>query len=65
MNKITTVGLDLAKSVCHAVCCDNRGKVVRKKMLRRSRVLKYFVNLPGGIVGRAACASAHSWPREL
>ncbi len=65
MNKITTVGLDLAKSVFHAVCCDNRGKVVRKKMLRRSQVLKYFVNLPGCIVGMEACASAHYWAREL
>ncbi len=65
MNKITTIGLDLAKSVFHAVCCDNRGKVVRKKMLRRSQVLVYFVNLPGCIVGMEACASAHYWAREL
>ena len=65
MNKITTIGLDLAKSVFHAVCCDNRGKVVRKKMLRRSQVLAYFVNLPSCIVGMEACASAHYWAREL
>ena len=65
MNKITTIGLDLAKNVFHAVCCDNRGKVVRKKMLRRSQVLKYFVNLPGCLVGVEACASAHYWAREL
>ena len=65
MNKITTIGLDLAKSVFHVVCCNNRGKVVRKKMLRRSQVLKYFVNLPSCIVGMEACASAHYWAREL
>ena len=65
MNKITTIGLDLAKSVFHVVCCNNRGKVVRRKMLRRSQVLKYFVNLPSCLVGMEACASAHYWAREL
>ncbi len=65
MNKITTIGLDLAKSVFHAVYCDKRGKMVRKKMLRRSQVLAYFVNLPNCIVGMEACASAHYWAREL
>jgi len=34
MDKITTIGLDLAKNVFHAVCCDERGKVIKKKMLR-------------------------------
>jgi transposase len=65
MNKVTTIGLDLAKNVFHAVCCDNRGKVVRRKMLRRSQVLVYFVNLPSCLVGMEACASAHYWAREL
>ena len=32
---ITTIGLDLAKSVSHVVCCNQAGKIVRKKMLRR------------------------------
>lgn len=65
MNKITTIGLDLAKSVFHVVCCNNRGKVVRRKMLRRSQVLAYFVNLPSCLVGMEACASAHYWARKL
>lgn len=65
MNKITTVGLDLAKNVFHAVCCDERGKVVRKRMLKRSQVLPYFANLTECLVGMEACASAHYWAREL
>lgn len=64
MNKITTVGLDLAKNVFHGVCCDEHGKVVRKKMLKRSQVLTYFAKLPN-LVGMEACASAHHWAREL
>lgn len=65
MNKITTIGLDLAKNVFHAVCCDKHGKVVRKKMLRRSQVLTYFVNIPNCLIGMEACASAHYWARKL
>ncbi|MCP5443301.1 MAG: IS110 family transposase [Chromatiaceae bacterium] len=65
MNKITTIGLDLAKNVFHAVCCDENGKIIRKKMLKRSQVLSYFANLPAGLVGMEACASAHYWAREL
>jgi len=65
MNKITTIGLDLAKNVFHVVCCDRHGKVVRKRMLRRSQVLRYFANLPACLVGMEACASAHYWAREL
>lgn len=65
MNKITTIGLDLAKNVFHVVCCDKHGKLVEKKMLRRSQVLNYFANRPGCLVGMEACASAHYWAREL
>ncbi len=65
MNKITTVGLDLAKNVLHVVCCDKNGKIIRKKMLKRSQVLSYFANLPACLVGMEACGSAHYWAREL
>jgi transposase len=65
MDKITTIGLDLAKHVFHVVCTTRRGKVVRKRMLKRSQVLPYFANLPGSLVGLEACASAHYWAREL
>ena len=65
MNKITTIGLDLAKNIFHAVCCNQYGKIIRKKMLKRSQVLAYFANLPQCLVGMEACASAHYWAREL
>jgi len=35
---ITTVGLDLAKSVFHVVCFNERFKEVKKRMLRRHQV---------------------------
>ena len=65
MNKMTTIGLDLAKKVFHVVCCDRHGKVVSRKMLKRSQVLRYFANLQTCLVGMEACASAHYWAREL
>lgn len=65
MNKITTIGLDLAKNVFHVVCCNRQGKVVRKRMLKRSQVLKYFANLTECLVGMESCAGAHYWAREL
>ena len=65
MAKITTIGLDLAKQVFHVVCCDARGKVVRKRMLRRAQVGAYFAQLEASLVGMEACASAHHWAREL
>lgn len=65
MNKITTIGLDLAKNIFHVVCCDARGKIVRKRMLKRGQVLAYFGNLEGGLVGMEACSGAHYWARQL
>jgi len=65
MSKITTVGMDLAKNVFHVVCCDARGKMLRKRMLRRGQVLAYFAKLERVLVGMEACAGAHYWAREL
>jgi hypothetical protein len=64
MAKITTIGLDLAKHVFHVVCCDELGKLVSKRMLKRRQVLRFFANLPACQIGMEACASAHYWGRE-
>lgn len=65
MSEITTVGLDLAKLVFHVVCCDARGKVVSKRKLKRSQVLRYFAQLAPVLIGMEACAGAHHWARSL
>ena len=62
---ITTVGLDLAKSVFHVVCFNDRDKEVKKRMLRRNQVLEFFTQLPPCRIGMEACASAHYWGRQL
>jgi transposase len=62
--QITTIGLDLAKSVFQAHCRDAAGGVLRKK-LRRSEVLGFFKALDPSLVGMESCATAHHWAREI
>jgi len=62
---ITTVGIDLAKSVFQVHGVDARGKAVLRRQLRREQVAAFFVNLPPCLIGMEACASAHYWGRTL
>ena len=63
--KITTVGIDLAKSVFQVHGVSERGKAVLRKQLKRSEMLKFFANLPPCLIGMEACGSAHHWARKL
>ncbi len=63
--KITTVGIDLAKSVFQVHGVSERGKAVLRKQLKRSEMLKFFTNLPPCLIGIEACGSAHHWARKL
>ena len=65
MNEITTIGLDLAKSVFQVHGIDRAGNVVVRKRLRRSQVIAFFADLPRCMIGMEACATAHHWAREL
>jgi transposase len=65
MTEITTIGLDLAKSVFQVHAVDAAGEVVARRALRRHQVLAYFAKLPPCLVGMEACATAHYWGREL
>ena len=62
---ISTIGLDLAKSVFQVHGIDAEGKVVVRKALRRAQVLPFFAKLPPCLVGMEACGTAHHWAREL
>ena len=61
---ITTIGLDLAKSVFQAHCLDTAGGVLRKK-LRRGEVLSFFAALDPCLVGMESCGASHHWAREI
>jgi len=63
--KITTIGIDLAKSVFQVHGVDARGKPVLKKQLKRDQVANFFIKLEPCLVGIEACGSAHHWGRKL
>lgn len=65
MEKITTIGLDLAKNIFQVHGVDAAGKVVVRRQLRRGEVLRFFGRLPPCLVGLEACAGAHHWGREI
>ena len=65
MQTITTIGLDIAKSVFQVHGVDADGHVVVRRQLKRRYVLAFFQKLPPCLVGIEACASAHHWSREL
>jgi len=65
MTKVTTIGLDLAKTVFQVHGVDAEGKVVVARKLRRKDVLAFFAKLPPCLVGMEACGSAHYWGREI
>ena len=59
MAEMTTVGLDLAKTVFQAHGADVSGRPVLRKKLRRDQVLAFFAQLPPCVVAMEACAGAH------
>jgi len=65
MQTITTIGLDIAKSVFQVHGVDTQGNVVLRRQLKRRYLLVFFQKLPPCLIGIEACASSHHWSREL
>ena len=65
MQAVTTIGLDIAKSVFQVHGVDAAGQVLIRRQLKRRAVLAFFQKLPVCLVGIEACASSHYWSREL
>jgi transposase len=65
MGEVSTIGLDIAKSVFQVHGVDVAGAVVIRKRVSRAKMLEYFRDLPPCLVGIEACPSAHYWGREL
>jgi Transposase len=65
MKEVTTIGLDLAKTVFQVHGVDAAGAVVVRRAVRRRQVVEFFAKLPRCLVGIEACATAHYWGREL
>ncbi len=67
MGEVSTIGLDLAKTVFQAHGADASGGVVFRKKLRREQLLGFFAGQPLRclVAAMEACASAHYWAREI
>src|SRR5882757_7259848 len=65
MQAITTIGLDIAKSVFQVHGVDAQGEVIIRRQLKRRYALAFFQKLPPCLVGIEACALSHHWSREL
>jgi transposase len=65
MGEVSTIGLDIAKSVFQVHGVDVDGAVVVRRRVRRANVLEFFAALPPCLVGIEACPTAHYWSRRL
>ena len=58
MQTVTTIGLDIAKSVFQIHGVDAGGQVLIRRQLKRRTVLTFFEKLPPCLVGIEACSSS-------
>ena len=65
MDKITTLGIDLAKNVFSIHGVDERGKDVLRKTVTRARLMPFLAQVPPCLIGLEACSGAHEWARQL
>src|SRR3970040_1904571 len=65
METITTVGIDLAKSVFSLHGLDGAGRVVLRRTVRRDQLLEVVAGLSPCLIGMEACSGAHEWGRRF
>ena len=65
MEEITTVGIDLAKSIFHVHAVDKAGNAVLQRAFKRRSLIAFFQKLPPCLIGLEACGTAHHWGRTL
>jgi transposase len=65
MEKISMIGLDIAKNLFEVHGRTAAGEAVLRRSLKRGQVEKFFAKLPKAMIGLEACGSAHHWARAL
>src|SRR5712671_7817785 len=65
MDKVTTVGIDLAKRVFALHGVDGAGRVGLRKIVRREQLMQTVAALPPCLIGMEACSGAHEWARRF
>lgn len=62
---VSTLGIDLAKTVFQLHGVSEHGQVALSKRLSRQKLLPFLANLPPCLIGMEACSGAHFWAREM
>jgi len=65
MDQVTTVGIDLAKSVFALHGVDCAGRVVLRRIVRRDQLVEVVAGLPRCLIGMEAGSGAHEWARRF
>lgn len=65
MEKVSTIGLDIAKHIFQVHGVNAGGEVIVRRKLRRDDVAVFFQSLSPCVVGIEACATGHHWARVL
>jgi transposase len=65
MGEVSTIGVDLAKSVFQVHGAEASGTVLFRRKLRRHQVLTFLAGQLPCTVAMEACGSAHHWAREI
>ena len=65
MERVSMIGIDLAKSSFQAHGARADGSVAFRRKLSRAKILDFMASQPRCTVVMEACASAHYWGREI
>jgi transposase len=57
-DRVTTVGIDLGKSVFHVIGMTQSGRIVLRRKVSREQLERQLVNLQPCLIGIEACAGA-------
>jgi transposase len=63
--KLSVLGIDLAKQVFHLVGLDAHGTIVIRKRLYRAQLMAFIAQLSPTLIGMEACGGAHYWARRF
>ena len=65
MERVSVIGIDLAKNSFQLHGARVDGSVAFRKQLSRGKVLGFLASQPGCTVAMEACGGAHHWGREI
>ena len=63
MNKVTTIGIDLAKNVFQLHGADRDGKKVYSKRLSRAEIVTFLAKHEPCVIGIESCGGSFHWAR--